>query len=154
MISKPVAAGIRQTEELIQTILDGKADVFHAENAAQASASQEKLSLGWSLLQTLDSGVSQMLPFVIGGGILIALAFLIDQIMGVPQDQLSHLGSYHELPALLKAIGDTAFVLCYLSLAGFIAYSIAEKPGLIAGWLVLLQKQVLHLKILRLCKNC
>ena len=54
LISKPVAAGIRQTEELIQTILDGKADVFHAENAAQASTSQEKIELRWSLLQTLD----------------------------------------------------------------------------------------------------
>ena len=57
MISKPVAAGIRQTEELIQTILDGKADVFHAENAAQASASQEKLSLGGAFYKHLMSGV-------------------------------------------------------------------------------------------------
>lgn len=134
LISKPVAAGIRQTEELIQTILDGKADVFHAENAAEASASQEKLSLGGAFYKHLMSGVSQMLPFVIGGGILIALAFLIDQILGVPQGQLSHLGSYHELPALLKAIGDTAFSFMLPILAGFIAYSIAEKPGLIAGF--------------------
>lgn len=134
LISKPVAAGIRQTEELIQTILDGKADVFHAENAAEASASQEKLSLGGAFYKHLMSGVSQMLPFVIGGGILIALAFLIDQILGVPQEQLSHLGSYHELPALLKAIGDTAFSFMLPILAGFIAYSIAEKPGLIAGF--------------------
>lgn len=134
LISKPVAAGIRQTEELIQTILDGKADVFHAENAAEASASQEKLSLGGAFYKHLMSGVSQMLPFVIGGGILIALAFLIDQILGVSQEQLSHLGSYHELPALLKAIGDTAFSFMLPILAGFIAYSIAEKPGLIAGF--------------------
>ena len=135
LISKPVAAGIRQTEELIQTILDGKADVFHAENAAQASASQEKLSLGGAFYKHLMSGVSQMLPFVIGGGILIALAFLIDQILGVPQGQLSHLGSYHELPALLKAIGDTAFSFMLPILAGFIAYSIAEKPGFVAGFI-------------------
>ena len=134
LISKPVAAGIRQTEELIQTILDGKADVFHAENAAEASASQEKLSLGGAFYKHLMSGVSQMLPFVIGGGILIALAFLIDQIMGVPQDQLSQLGSYHELAAQFKTIGGVAFGFMLPVLAGYIGFSIAEKPGFVAGF--------------------
>ena len=135
LISKPVAAGIRQTEELIQTILDGKADVFHAENAAQASASQEKLSLGGAFYKHLMSGVSQMLPFVIGGGILIALAFLIDQIMGVPQDQLSSLGSYHVLAAQFKTIGGVAFGFMLPVLAGYIGFSIAEKPGFVAGFI-------------------
>lgn len=135
LISKPVAAGIRQTEELIQTILDGKADVFHAENAAQASASQEKLSLGGAFYKHLMSGVSQMLPFVIGGGILIALAFLIDQILGVPQDQLSQLGSYHELAAQFKTIGGAAFGFMLPVLAGYIGFSIAEKPGFVAGFI-------------------
>ena len=135
MISKPVAAGIRQTEELIQTILDGKADVFHAENAAQASASQEKLSLGGAFYKHLMSGVSQMLPFVIGGGILIALAFLIDQVMGVPQDQLSSLGSYHVLAAQFKTIGGVAFGFMLPVLAGYIGFSIAEKPGFVAGFI-------------------
>ena len=134
LISKPVAAGIRQTEELIQTILDGKADVFHAENAAEASASQEKLSLGGAFYKHLMSGVSQMLPFVIGGGILIALAFLIDQILGVPQDQLSSLGSYHELAAQFKTIGGAAFGFMLPVLAGYIGFSIAEKPGFVAGF--------------------
>ncbi|MEZ7611775.1 fructose-specific PTS transporter subunit EIIC [Streptococcus sp. 20925_1_77] len=134
LISKPVAAGIRQTEELIQTILDGKADVFHAENAAQASTSQEKLSLGGAFYKHLMSGVSQMLPFVIGGGILIALAFLIDQILGVPQDQLSQLGSYHELAAQFKTIGGAAFGFMLPVLAGYIGFSIAEKPGFVAGF--------------------
>ena len=134
LISKPVAAGIRQTEELIQTILDGKADVFHAENAAEASASQEKLSLGGAFYKHLMSGVSQMLPFVIGGGILIALAFLIDQIMGVPQDQLSSLGSYHVLAAQFKTIGGVAFGFMLPVLAGYIGFSIAEKPGFVAGF--------------------
>ena len=134
LISKPVAAGIRQTEELIQTILDGKADVFHAENAAEASASQEKLSLGGAFYKHLMSGVSQMLPFVIGGGILIALAFLIDQILGVPQDQLSQLGSYHELAAQFKTIGGAAFGFMLPVLAGYIGFSIAEKPGFVAGF--------------------
>ena len=135
LISKPVAAGIRQTEELIQTILDGKADVFHAENAAQASASQEKLSLGGAFYKHLMSGVSQMLPFVIGGGILIALAFLIDQIVGVPQEQLSQLGSYHELAAQFKTIGGAAFGFMLPVLAGYIGFSIAEKPGFVAGFI-------------------
>lgn len=134
LISKPVAAGIRQTEELIQTILDGKADVFHAENVAEASASQEKLSLGGAFYKHLMSGVSQMLPFVIGGGILIALAFLIDQILGVPQDQLSQLGSYHELAAQFKTIGGVAFGFMLPVLAGYIGFSIAEKPGFVAGF--------------------
>ncbi len=135
LISKPVAAGIRQTEELIQTILDGKADVFHAENTAQASASQEKLSLGGAFYKHLMSGVSQMLPFVIGGGILIALAFLIDQVMGVPQDQLSSLGSYHVLAAQFKTIGGVAFGFMLPVLAGYIGFSIAEKPGFVAGFI-------------------
>ena len=135
LISKPVAAGIRQTEELIQTVLDGKADVFHAENAAEASTSQEKLSLGGAFYKHLMSGVSQMLPFVIGGGILIALAFLIDQILGVPQDQLSQLGSYHELAAQFKTIGGAAFGFMLPVLAGYIGFSIAEKPGFVAGFI-------------------
>ena len=135
LISKPVAAGIRQTEELIQTILDGKADVFHAENAAQASASQEKLSLGGAFYKHLMSGVSQMLPFVIGGGILIAIAFLIDQVLGVPQDQLSSLGSYHVLAAQFKTIGGVAFGFMLPVLAGYIGFSIAEKPGFVAGFI-------------------
>ena len=135
LISKPVAAGIRQTEELIQTILDGKADVFHAENAAEASASREKLSLGGAFYKHLMSGVSQMLPFVIGGGILIALAFLIDQILGVPQDQLSQLGSYHVLAAQFKTIGGVAFGFMLPVLAGYIGFSIAEKPGFVAGFI-------------------
>ena len=134
LISKPVAAGIHRPQELIQNILDGKAEVFHAENAGAAQESSGKLSLGGAFYKHLMSGVSQMLPFVIGGGIMIALAFLLDQIMGVPKDQLSHLGSYNELPALFKSIGDIAFSFMLPILAGYIAYSIAEKPGLIAGF--------------------
>ena len=136
LISKPVAAGIRQTEELIQTILDGKADVFHAENAAQASASQEKLSLGGAFYKHLMSGVSQMLPFVIGGGIMIALAFLFDQILGVPTDleSLKQLGSYNQPAAYFMTAGKAAFGFMLPILAGFIGFSIAEKPGLVAGF--------------------
>ena len=134
LLSKPVAAGIRQPQELIQNILDGKAEVFHAENAGAAQEASEKLSLGGAFYKHLMSGVSQMLPFVIGGGIMIALAFLLDQIMGVPKDQLSQLGSYHEIAAQFKAIGGAAFGFMLPVLAGYIAYSIAEKPGLVSGF--------------------
>lgn len=134
LLSKPVAAGIRQPQELIQNILDGKSEVFHAENAGTAQESSEKLSLGGAFYKHLMSGVSQMLPFVIGGGIMIALAFLLDQIMGVPKDQLSQLGSYHEIAAQFKAIGGAAFGFMLPVLAGYIAYSIAEKPGLVSGF--------------------
>ena len=134
LLSKPVAAGIRQPQELIQNILDGKAEIFHAEKAGSAQESSEKLSLGGAFYKHLMSGVSQMLPFVIGGGIMIALAFLLDQIMGVPKDQLSQLGSYHEIAAQFKTIGGAAFGFMLPVLAGYIAYSIAEKPGLVSGF--------------------
>lgn len=136
LISKPVAAGIRQPQELIQNILDGKAEVFNADNAGDASAadSGEKKGLGSAFYKHLMSGVSQMLPFVIGGGIMIALAFLIDNMMGVPKDQLGNLGTYHEIASLFKNIGGVAFNFMLPVLAGYIAYSIAEKPGLVAGF--------------------
>ena len=75
-----------------------------------------------------------MLPFVIGGGIAIAIAFLIDNAMGVPKDQLANLGSYHELASVFKQLGGAAFGFMLPILAGYIAYSIAEKPGLVAGF--------------------
>lgn len=78
------------------------------------------------------SGVSQMLPFVIGGGIMIAISFLLDQ--GVPKDQLGHLGNYNGLSALFNQIGGAAFGFMVPVLAAYIAYSIAEKPGLVAGF--------------------
>ena len=116
---------------------------------------QVKLSLGGAFYKHLMSGVSQMLPFVIGGGIMIALAFLLDQVMGVPKDQLSHLGSYNELPALFKSIGDIAFSFMLPILAGYIAYSIAEKPGLIAGFAAGANESRSCLwKYRSLCKSC
>ncbi|MBM7636831.1 PTS fructose transporter subunit IIABC [Streptococcus saliviloxodontae] len=135
LISRPVADGIKKTEELINLILDGKAETYQAsESASSSSESSEKLSLGGAFYKHLMSGVSQMLPFVIGGGIMIALAFLIDNFVGVPKDQLSNLGSYSELAALFKSIGSAAFGFMLPVLAGYIAYSIAEKPGLVAGF--------------------
>lgn len=135
LINRPVADGIRKTEELINLALSGNAEVYKAANGgAVAASSNEKLSLGGAFYKHLMSGVSQMLPFVIGGGIMIAIAFLLDQILGVPQDQLSNLGSYHEIAAQFKAIGGAAFGFMLPVLAGYIAYSIAEKPGLVSGF--------------------
>ncbi|MEG3311335.1 PTS fructose transporter subunit IIABC [Streptococcus sp. SS-4456] len=134
LVSRPVAAGIKQAEELINIILDGKASTYTATEGAATVESSEKLSLGKAFYKHLMSGVSQMLPFVIGGGILIALAFLFDGALGVPQDSLGSLGSYHEIAAMFMKIGGAAFGFMLPLLAGYIAYSIAEKPGLVAGF--------------------
>lgn len=135
LINRPVADGIRKTEELINLALSGKAEIYKATNSGGvAESSNEKLSLGGAFYKHLMSGVSQMLPFVIGGGIMIAIAFLLDQILGVPKDQLSNLGSYHEIAAQFKSIGGAAFGFMLPVLAGYIAYSIAEKPGLVSGF--------------------
>ncbi|MBF8969734.1 fructose-specific PTS transporter subunit EIIC [Streptococcus sp. NLN76] len=131
LVNRPVADGIRKTEELIQLALDPATPVYEASPEAAPSAAS---SGGSNLYKHLMSGVSQMLPFVIGGGILIALAFLFDQMLGVPQDQLASLGSYHQISALFKEIGGAAFGFMLPVLAGYIAYSIAEKPGLAAGF--------------------
>ncbi|HFU3716577.1 TPA: fructose-specific PTS transporter subunit EIIC [Streptococcus suis] len=134
LVSRPVAAGIKQPEELINIILDGKASTYTATEGAATVESSEKLSLGKAFYKHLMSGVSQMLPFVIGGGILIALAFLFDGALGVPQDSLGSLGSYHEIAAMFMKIGGAAFGFMLPLLAGYIAYSIVEKPGLVAGF--------------------
>ena len=136
LVSRPVADGIKKSEELINIILDGKAETYTASagEASSSSDASEKLSLGAAFYKHLMSGVSQMLPFVIGGGILIAISFLIDQFMGVPNDQLSHLGNYHEIAAVFNQLGNAAFGFMIPVFAAYIAYSIAEKPGLVAGF--------------------
>ena len=134
LVSRPVAAGIKQPEELINLILEGKASAYTASEGVTTVESSEKLSLGKAFYKHLMSGVSQMLPFVIGGGILIALAFLVDNLLGVPNDSLSSLGSYNELASMFMKIGGAAFGFMLPLLAGYIAYSIAEKPGLVAGF--------------------
>ncbi len=108
LIKRPVADGIRKTEELINQALSGNAEIYKAANGGgTAESGDEKLSLGAAFYKHLMSGVSQMLPFVIGGGIMIAISFLLDQ--GVPKDQLSHLGNYNGLSALFNQIGGAAF---------------------------------------------
>ncbi|HEN4304324.1 TPA: PTS sugar transporter subunit IIA [Streptococcus agalactiae] len=136
LVSRPVADGIKKSEDLINIILDNKAQTYHAQNQndKQSGESDGKSGLGSAFYKHLMGGVSQMLPFVIGGGIMIAIAFLFDNMLGVPKDQLSNLGSYHEIAALFKNIGGAAFAFMLPVLAGYIAYSIAEKPGLVAGF--------------------
>ncbi|MDO4634473.1 MAG: fructose-specific PTS transporter subunit EIIC [Streptococcus sp.] len=135
LVSRPVADGIKKTEELLNIILNEEADVYHAQAGTVTEGdSAEKMTLGGAFYKHLMSGVSQMLPFVIGGGIMIAIAFLIDNMLGVPKDSLSSLGSYHEAASLFKNIGGAAFAFMLPVLAGYIAYSIAEKPGLVAGF--------------------
>jgi len=137
LINRPVSDGIRKPEQLIQTILDGSAPIYRAkaQDKTQKEASSDTTgSLGSQIYKHLMNGVSHMLPFVIGGGIAIALAFMIDQFMGVPQAHLSELGSYHQAAAWMKEIGGAAFGFMLPVLAGFIAQSIADRPGLVAGF--------------------
>ncbi|EGJ26941.1 PTS fructose transporter subunit IIABC [Streptococcus porcinus] len=135
LVLRPVADGIKKSEELISIILKNQAKVYQAKNdSKEVRASEEKTSFGGAFYKHLMGGVSQMLPFVIGGGIMIAIAFLLDNLLGVPKDQLGNLGSYHEIAAIFKNIGGAAFSFMLPVLAGYIAYSIAEKPGLVAGF--------------------
>lgn len=135
LIARPVADGIKKSQELISLILNNEGHTYHAKNGkSETAVSSEKTSLGGAFYKHLMGGVSQMLPFVIGGGIMIALAFLLDNMLGVPKDQLGNLGSYHEVAAIFIKIGGAAFSFMLPVLAGYIAYSIAEKPGLVAGF--------------------
>lgn len=136
LVNRPVSDGIKKTEELLRLATDGSASVYHHSSSGNEESSEETTSgsVGAKIYKDLMNGVSHMLPFVIGGGIAIALAFLIDQMMGVPQDQLSQLGTYHPIAAYFKTIGDTAFGFMLPVLAGFIASSIADRPGLVVGF--------------------
>ena len=133
MVQVPVAHAIRDTEELINRALSGKAPIYEADGSDEVKE-EASGGLGKAFYKHLMGGVSAMLPFVVGGGILIALAFLIDQAMGVPQSQLANLGVYHPLAAYFKNVGGAAFAFMLPVLAGFIANSIADKPGLVVGF--------------------
>lgn len=131
VISVPVSDGISKADMLIEKALSGKAAVYHAEGNDSGSADyDEKLSSGQKIYKHLMSGVSHMLPFVIGGGILIAIAFLIDDFSINP----AGFGTNTPIAAFFKKIGETAFGLMLPMLAGYIAYSIADRPGLVAGF--------------------
>ena len=134
LVNRPVADGIKKSEELINLVLTGAADTYVAKEGEASVQAEENLSVGQAFYKHLMSGVSQMLPFVIGGGIMIALAFLFDNLLGVPNESLGSLGSYHEISSIFMKIGGAAFGFMIPVFAGYVAYSIAEKPGLVSGF--------------------
>ena len=135
LVNRPVSDGIRKTEELINLATSGTAPVFHSTGSdTQGEDSSAEGSVGSRIYKDLMNGVSHMLPFVIGGGIAIALSFMIDQFIGVPDSQLSSLGSYNEVASWFNQIGGAAFGFMLPVLAGYIASSIADRPGLIVGF--------------------
>lgn len=140
VIECQVSDGINKTEELVKRIAAGDAPVFKASGKKEASHSSigGKESIGHQIYKHLMNGVSHMLPFVVGGGILIAIAFLIDgfsvDLNSLPADQRANFGTITQGAALFKGIGGTAFGFMLLILAGFIAMSIADRPGLAVGF--------------------
>lgn len=140
VIECQVSDGINKTEELVKRIAAGDAPVFKASGKKEASHSSigGKESIGHQIYKHLMIGVSHMLPFVVGGGILIAIAFLIDgfsvDLNSLPADQRANFGTITQGAALFKGIGGTAFGFMLPILAGFIAMSIADRPGLAVGF--------------------
>ena len=140
VIECQVSDGINKTEELVKRIAAGDAPVFKASGKNEASHSSigGKESIGHQIYKHLMNGVSHMLPFVVGGGILIAIAFLIDgfsvDLNSLPADQRANFGTITQGAALFKGIGGTAFGFMLPILAGFIAMSIADRPGLAVGF--------------------
>ena len=130
VLSTKVADGIHKPEELIEKVQSGAAPVHHGDGTS-VSAEVSTESFGHQIYKHLMNGVSYMLPFVIGGGILIALAFLFDDYSIDP----SNFGKNTELAAYLKTIGEFAFNMMLPILAGFIAMSIADRPGLAVGFI-------------------
>ena len=130
--STKVADGIHKPEELINKILNGEAPVFHSDKKAQEVAADDNESFGRKLYKHLMNGVSHMLPFVVAGGIFIAVAFLIDAAAGVKGG--ADFGSHTAAAAWFKTIGGYAFNFMLPLLAGFIAMSIADRPGLLVGF--------------------
>ena len=140
VIECQVSDGINKAEELIKRIAAGDAPVFKASGKKEASHSSigGKESIGHKIYKHLMNGVSHMLPFVVGGGILIAIAFLIDgfsvDLNSLPADQRANFGTITQAAAMFKGIGGTAFGFMLPILAGFIAMSIADRPGLAVGF--------------------
>ena len=129
--STKVADGIHKPEELINKIINGEAPVFHSDKKVEASSGGGNESFGRQLYKHLMNGVSHMLPFVVAGGIFIAIAFLIDTFAGNAGS--ADFGSVNQVAAWFKTIGGVAFNLMVPILAGFIAMSIADRPGLLVG---------------------
>lgn len=134
LLNRPVSDGIRKTEALITEAVSGNAPIFHGDSQSSSEESASGTSLGQEIYKNLMNGVSHMLPFVIAGGILIAISFMVDQFIGVPVDSLGQLGSFNPQAAWFMQIGGAAFGFMLPVLAGFIAMSISDRPGLVAGF--------------------
>ena len=134
VIQCKVADGISKAEELLTKAANGHASIYEAGGKAADDEEEGKDSLGHQIYKHLMNGVSHMLPFVIGGGIMIALAFLIDTICGYGSTGGSNFGTCTPLSAFFKYVGDLSMGLMVPVLAGYIAYSIADRPGLAVGF--------------------
>lgn len=136
LIEVPVSDGISKADHLVERAMAGDAPIYHS-NGEAVTKSDEGGSVGHQIYKHLMNGVSHMLPFVVGGGILIAIAFLIDSMVLSPE-QLeaagSDFGTVTAAAAMFKGIGDIAFKFMLPMLAGFIAMSIADRPGLAVGF--------------------
>lgn len=132
LISAAVSDGIKKPEELIQKIIDGDAPVYRYSGNTISNDSDENERFTRKIYKHLMNGVSNMLPFVVAGGIFIAIAFLIDTISGAPQD--SNFGTNTPAAAFFKTIGGYAFNFMIPILAGYIGKSIADRPGLLVGF--------------------
>ena len=129
LIKAKVADGINKPQELIENVLSNNAPIYHSDTK-QESNSEEKEGIGRSIYKHLMNGVTHMLPFVVGGGILIAIAFLLDDYSINP----SNFGMNTPIAAFFKTIGGAAFNVMLYILAGYIAMSIADRPGLAVGF--------------------
>ena len=130
LIKAKVADGINRPQELIERVLSSDAKIYHSSNKSQNSDSDEKEGFGTKIYKHLMNGVTHMLPFVVGGGILIAIAFLLDDYSINP----SNFGMNTPVAAFFKTVGGAAFNVMLYVLAGYIAMSIADRPGLAVGF--------------------
>ena len=133
-----VSDGISKADRLVQQAISGEVEIFHGESGAVKTAVAGKESVAHKIYTQLMNGVSHMLPFVVGGGILIAIAFLIDglnvDINALPADQRSNFGTITPIAAMFKNIGGVAFGLMLPVLAGFIGMAIGDRPALALGF--------------------
>lgn len=138
VISCQVSDGISKADRLVQQAISGEVEIFHGESGAVKTAVAGKESVAHKIYTQLMNGVSHMLPFVVGGGILIAIAFLIDglnvDINALPADQRSNFGTITPIAAMFKNIGGVAFGLMLPVLAGFIGMAIGGRPALALGF--------------------
>lgn len=131
LISVKVSDGIKKPKELIERVMSDSAPVYHHTGAKSSEKDTDTEGFGRKIYKHLMNGVSNMLPFVVAGGIFIALAFLIDTLMGAPQD--ANFGTNSPVAAFFKTIGGYAFNFMIPVLSAFIAKSIADRPGFLVG---------------------